>query len=92
MKTHKLKKMTKAEFEQHLFELNKNETLIHRKHNDYNYLEGTNTILHLYYNNPTDYLHIGTWQRGGHCWTFEREDKDEEFIKLQREAIARQSI
>tara|TARA_R100001530_G_scaffold86363_1_gene60138 strand:- start:290 stop:547 length:258 start_codon:yes stop_codon:yes gene_type:complete len=60
--------MKKGDFEQHLFKLNNNETLGYRKHNEHNYEDGTNTIIHLYYN---DNGHIGTWQKGGHYHVFE---------------------
>ena len=63
-----VKKLTKAQFEQHLFKLNNNEILEYRKHNEHNYEDGTNTIIDLYYN---DNGHIGTWQRGGHYVIFE---------------------
>tara|TARA_Y100000758_G_C15952207_1_gene386355 strand:- start:222 stop:446 length:225 start_codon:yes stop_codon:yes gene_type:complete len=61
------KKLTKAQFEQHLYELNNNEVLGYRKHNEHNYEDGSNSIIHLYYN---DNGHIGTWQRGGHYHIF----------------------
>ena len=62
------KKLTKAQFEQHLYELNNNEVLGYRKHNEHNYEDGSNSIIHLYYN---DNGHIGTWQKGGHYKVFE---------------------
>jgi len=62
-----MEKFTKAQFEQHLFELNNNEVLGYRKHNEHNYEDGSNSIIHLYYN---DNGHIGTWQRGGHYHIF----------------------
>ena len=61
-------KLTKTQFEQHLFELNDDQTLEYRKHNSYNHEDGTNTIVHLYYN---DNGHIGSWQRGGSYVVFE---------------------
>jgi|TARA_R110000822_G_scaffold777_2_gene3451 hypothetical protein len=62
-------KMTKSEFEEYLFELNDFQTLDYTKHNDYNYENNTNKIIHLYYN---DNGHIGTWQRGGNYVVFEK--------------------
>ena len=61
-------KLTKKQFEQKLFKLNKNQVLGYRKHNEHNYEDGSNSIIHLYYN---DNGHIGTWQKGGHYKVFE---------------------
>jgi|AOAMet1_04_M0_20_1038515.scaffolds.fasta_scaffold15366_1 hypothetical protein len=60
-------KLTKKQFEKKLFKLNKNEVLSYRKHNEHNYEDGSNSIIHLYYN---DNGHIGTWQKGGHSKIF----------------------
>ena len=66
MKAIHLEKQSKSKFEDYLYKLNKKEALGYRKHNDFNYEENTNTILHLYYN---DNGHIGTWTKGS-CWIF----------------------
>ena len=60
-------KLTKKQFEQKLFKLNKNQVLGYRKHNEHNYEDGSNSIIQLYYN---DNGHIGTWQRGRHNHIF----------------------
>ena len=62
-----LPKQSKSNFEDHLYKLNKEEPLGYRKHNDFDYEENTNTVLHLYYN---DNGHLGTWTKGK-CWIFE---------------------
>ena len=52
-----------------MFKLNNNEILGYRKHNEHNYEDDTNSIIHLYYNDKNG--HIGTWQKGGHYHIFE---------------------
>jgi len=61
MKATKLGKIKKSDFEDTLFRLNDEETMGYRKHNDFDYEENTNTIVHLYYN---DSGHIGSWCKG----------------------------
>jgi hypothetical protein len=61
MKATKLGKIKKSDFEDTLFRLNDEEIMGYRKHNDFDYEENTNTIVHLYYN---DNGHIGSWSKG----------------------------
>ncbi len=56
-----MEKLTKHQFEEKLYRLNKNKLL------DYDTLRENGSLLHLYYN---DEGHIGTWQRGGHYHIF----------------------
>ena len=55
MEAFNLKKQSKSDFEDYLYE-----------HNDFDYEKNTNTVLHLYYN---DNGHVGTWTKGS-CWIF----------------------
>ena len=63
-----MKKLTKKQFEEHLYKLNNNTVLDYDKHYEKNWEDGSHSIIHLYYN---DKGHIGTWQKGGHYKVFE---------------------
>lgn len=54
-------KITKRNFELHLFKLNGEEQIYHNLHTEYGDEEGTYNLVHLYYN---DNGHCGTWTKG----------------------------